>query len=209
MPTTDPRVDAYIAQAAPFAQPILAHLRATVHAAVPEVVEAMKWSRPHFLLDGRLLCGMSAFKAHCAFGFWANRDAAQSASGAADGEAMGQFGRITQLSDLPGAARLKALVRDAAKASREPPAAASGTAASSVRKPPRPALPVPDDLRAALDARAGATTVFAAFPPGQRREYIEWIVEAKRPETRAKRLAQAVEWIAEGRHRNWKYEAGC
>jgi uncharacterized protein YdeI (YjbR/CyaY-like superfamily) len=205
MPSPDPRIDAYIAHAAPFAQPVLAHLRAAVHAAVPEVVETMKWSRPHFLLDGRILCGMSAFKAHCTLAFWAMREAAQAASGAAAGEAMGQFGRITRVSDLPSTARLDALVRDAAKASRQEAAAP----VAPRRKPARPALPVPDDLRDALAARAGAAAAFAAFTAGRRREYVEWIVEAKRPETRAKRLAQAVAWVAEGRHRNWKYETGC
>jgi uncharacterized protein YdeI (YjbR/CyaY-like superfamily) len=204
---TDPRVDAYIAAAPAFAQPILQRLRADVHAAVPDAVEAIKWSRPHFLLDGRILCGMSAFKAHCAFGLWANRDAAQAASGAEAGAAMGQFGRIETLADLPTPAAMKKLLREAAVASR----AGAGTVAAEperarAARPARAPAEVPADLRAALDAQPAAARAFEAFPAGQRREYVDWITEAKRAETREKRLAQAVEWIAEGKHRNWKYE---
>ncbi len=203
MPATDPRIDAYLATVAPFARPILEHLRAAVHAAVPEVEETIKWSRPHFLLDGRILCGMSAFKAHCAFGFWANREAAQAASGAAEQAAMGQFGRITSVADLPPARQLKALIQGAAREMRAPPPADAPPKAPRQARPP---LPVPDDLRAALAASPAAQGVFDGFPSGQQREYIEWITEAKQAATRQKRLAQAVEWIAEGKRRNWKYE---
>ena len=203
MPTLDPRIDAYLATAPAFARPILERLRAAVHAAVPEVEEAIKWSRPHFLLDGRILCGMSAFKAHCAFGFWANRDAAMAASGAAAGEAMGQFGRITSVADLPPPAALRTLLREAAAASRAP---ADAPVRPAAPRPARAPLAVPDDLRTALGATPAAAAAFEAFAPSQRREYVEWITEAKRPETRAKRLAQAVAWIGEGKHRNWKYE---
>jgi uncharacterized protein YdeI (YjbR/CyaY-like superfamily) len=207
MPSTDSRVDAYLATAPEFARPILAHLRAAVHDAVPEVEEGIKWSRPHFLLDGRILCGMSAFKAHCAFGFWANREAAGAASGAADGEAMGQFGRLTSVKDLPPKATLKRLIKEAAVLTRAGPA--PRPAAASASRGPRPEAEVPNDLRAALAACPPAQAAFTAFAPSHRRDYVEWIVEAKKDDTRARRLAQAIDWMAQGRHRNWKYEGGC
>lgn len=204
MATTDPRIDAYIEHAAPFAQPILAHLRRAVHAACPDVVETIKWSMPFFVrADGSILANMAAFKQHCAFGFW--RGSADNAGGKA-GEAMGQFGRIESLKDLPPARELKALIQ--VHAARP---AARSNAKSAAPKPakkaaPRPEAPVPPDLAAALAKVPAARQAFEAFPPSHRREYVEWIVEAKRDETRAKRIAQALEWLAEGRSRHWKYQ---
>ena len=199
MPRTDPRIDAYIAGAAPFAQPILKHLRALVHAACPQAQEAIKWSMPHFLYNDRILCSMAAFKQHAAFGF---RHAAQLFElPPASTEAMGQFGRITALADLPPAATLKALVREAMRLTD-----ADVPATGAAPKPRKPALRVPTDLARALAANPAAKHHFDAFPPGQRREYIEWLTEAKRAETREKRLAQTIEWVAEGKRRHWKYE---
>lgn len=201
MPTTDPRVDAYVAAAPDFARPILAHLRALVHRAVPDAVETMKWSRPHFEHHG-LLAGMSAFRAHVAFGLWRATEVGATGAGAdaigTDG--MGQFGRIARLDDLPPDDRLEAWLRDAARLNETGPRRRVPRTAS------RPIPDVPDDLRAALAANAAARATFDGFPPSHRREYLEWIVEAKRPETRARRVAQAVAWMAEGKGRNWKYE---
>ena len=199
MGTRDPRVDAYIAKSAEFAKPILAHLREVVHAACPEVEEAMKWSHPHFSYQG-MLCGMAAFKQHCTFGFWkfdlivANDPASEAA--------MGQFGRLTKLADLPSKKVLTGYIRQAMKLNED------GVKAHWLEKraKPKPPAKVPDDLSAALAKNKKARTVFEGFPPGQRREYIEWITEAKRDETRLKRLAQTIEWLAEGKRRNWKYE---
>lgn len=193
----DPRIDAYIARQADFARPILEHLRRIVHAAVPEAEETIKWSMPHFTVGGRILAGMAAFKAHATFGLWNAVDALGEAG--AKREAMGQFGRLVSIADLPDEEALKAVVRRAADAAAQGPK-------PRPKKPPKPDLPVPDDLRAAIDANPEAAATFDAFPPGGRREYCEWIVEAKRPETRASRIAQAVEWLAEGKKRNWKYE---
>jgi uncharacterized protein YdeI (YjbR/CyaY-like superfamily) len=193
---SDPRIDAYIARQADFARPILDHLRAAVHEACPEVEEAIKWSMPAFLLDGRPLANMAAFKAHASFGFWRGRELL--GEDAAEG-AMGQFGRLTSLADLPPRDVLLGLVRAAAAKAAEGPA-------PRPKKAPRPELPAPDDLRVALDAEPGAAATFDAFPAGCRREYVEWVIEAKRPETRARRIAQAVEWMAQGKRRNWKYE---
>lgn len=202
MPTTDPRIDAYIAKSAEFAQPILTRIRALVHGALPTVEESIKWGMPHFLHEGKLLCGMAAFKAHCAFGFWQGKAVVgEEASDAA----MGQLGRITSLKDLPNATTMKAWVK-AALAVR-----ASTTAAPKVRKPATvsPFDTVPDDLAAAFATKthAAARKTFDAFPPSAKRDYIEWIVSAKQAATRERRLAQTLEWLAEGKRRNWKYEA--
>lgn len=198
MGTIDPRIDAYIAKSADFAQPILTHLRQVVHSACPEVEETIKWGMPHFMYGGKLMAGMAAFKAHCTFGFW-QRDAV--AGTGKNDEAMGQFGRITSLKDLPSKAELARLVKKATAFtdSGEKPVRAP-------KAPPKPPPETPEDLSAALKRNAAARKTFEAFPPSHRREYIEWITEAKRPETREKRLAQTLEWLAEGKSRNWKYE---
>lgn len=197
MVAPDPRIDAYLAAAPAFAQPILARLREDVHAACPSVEETMKWSRPHFLLDGKLLCGMSAFKAHCAFGFWAREGAAPGQAGA-----MGDYGRIATLADLPSRTELRRQIRAAAELLQ-----AGAPRTRKPDRPPRAALAMPADFATALDATPAARHHFDAFPPGKQRDYLEWVLEAKREETRAKRIAQAVQWLAEGKSRNWKYEA--
>jgi uncharacterized protein YdeI (YjbR/CyaY-like superfamily) len=199
MASRDPRIDAYIEKAAPFAQPILAHLRSVVHAGCPDVEESIKWGMPHFLHEGRILAGMAAFKAHCSFGFWHGRQAADQGK---DREAMGQFGRITALADLPARRELTRIVKEAValvNAGVAPPRAPKRTA-------PRPELAVPDDLRKALARNVAARKTFEGFSPSNRREYIEWLVEAKREDTRSRRLAQTLEWLAEGKSRNWKYQ---
>ncbi|MDQ8758267.1 YdeI/OmpD-associated family protein [Sphingosinicella sp. LHD-64] len=194
---TDPRMDAYIARQADFARPILEHLRAVVHAACPEGEEAMKWSAPTFLYKGQMLAGMAAFKAHATFGFWkgglVTGDTAEMMS------AMGQFGRLTAIDDLPDRATLEALIRKAMALTDE------GVKAPRNKHPKAP-FDVPGDLRAALDGNAAAAATFDGFPPSSQRDYVEWVTEAKREETRAKRVAQAVEWLAEGKKRHWKYE---
>lgn len=196
MGTRDPRVDAYIDKAPAYAQPILAKLREVVHAACPDVEEDIKWGSPHFLHHG-MLAGMAAFKAHACFGFWRAKELFP--DGGKDG-AMGQFGKLTTVRDLPAKKELVALVRQA-MALNESDAPRPKKAAG-----PRPAaVPSPAFARA-LKADRKAASAFAAFSPGQQREYVEWIDDAKREDTRARRIAQAVEWIAEGRKRNWKYE---
>ena len=199
MPTLDPRVDAYIERAATFAQEILRHWRATVHAHCPEVIETIKWGFPNFTYRDRILTGMAAFKAHCSIGFW-HGAAAVGAAHAKDG-AMGDLGRVASLQDLPAPAEQQAILRRAMRLIEDGVKARPAKAAA-----PRPPLATPDDLGAALQANAAARATFEAFPPSQQREYIEWIVEAKQTATREKRLAQAIAWMAEGKRRNWKYE---
>ena len=199
MGTRNDRVDAYIARAAEFAQPILSHVRALVHAGCPGVTETIKWGFPHFEYKG-VLCSMAAFKAHAAFGFWHGEMRAMTQPPSDGDAAMGQFGRITTLEDLPGDAALKALIRKAAALNDGgvKPARAAGP------KPKAP-LQVPADLTAALRRKRGALANFNAMSPSHQREYIEWLIDAKRAETRSKRLATAVEWISEGKSKEWKY----
>jgi uncharacterized protein YdeI (YjbR/CyaY-like superfamily) len=194
----DPRVDAYIAAAADFAQPILKHVRGLVHRGCADVEETMKWSFPHFDHRG-IMCGLAAFKSHCAFGFWKGKLVVDPKTNKS-AEAMGQFGRITSLRDLPADATIVAMVREAARLNEE------GIAIPRRRSAPKKEAVVPPDLAAALRAAKRARTAFDDFTPGKRREYVEWLAEAKTEETRKRRLATAVAWIAEGKSRNWKYE---
>ncbi len=189
----DPRVDAYIAKSADFARPILRRLRRLVHQGCPGVVEQIKWGMPHFDYGG-MFCGMAAFKGHCTFGFW-NR----AMNLKKNEEAMGQFGSITKVSDLPGDSVILGYVRRAKQLADD------GIKIGPVRKPKKP-LPVPASLTAALRKKAGAAARFRELSPSQRREYSEWILEAKTGATRDKRLGIAVGWIAQGKSRNWKYQ---
>lgn len=199
---TDPRIDGYIERAAPFAQPILRHLRALVHEGCPDATETMKWNFPHFLAHGRILFSVAAFQRHCAAGFWAQEVADRAATAAGvEAEAMGQLGKITSLDDLPPRrlllrwVRLGAELAAGGKPGRPRPARAR-----------RPEAEVPLDLARELAADSVARAHFESFPPSAREEYLEWLREAKRPETRARRLQQTLEWVAAGRRRNWKHQ---
>jgi uncharacterized protein YdeI (YjbR/CyaY-like superfamily) len=194
---TDPRIDAYIDRQADFAKPILRHLRETVHAACPDCEETLKWSSPTFMYRGEMLAGMAAFKQHATFGFW--RGSLVVGEGDQQMSGMGQFGRLTSIDDLPGRDALEALVKKAMKLTEE------GVKAPRNKHKKEP-FSVPHDLRAALDGNPAAAATFDGFPPSAQRDYVEWITGSKRDETRTKRLAQAVEWLAEGKRRNWKYE---
>ena len=200
MPSTDPRIDAYIKKSAPFAHPILKHLRELVHKACPQVEETVKWGFPHFEYKG-ILCSMSAHKQHCNFGFWKgsllkNDKGLLSKVGETD---MSYFDKLTSMDDLPSDKILLAYIKEAVKLNE-----------NDVKLPPRPKtarppLETPDDLLAALKKNKKALKVFEDFPPSHRREYIEWIIEAKTEPTRTKRIETTVEWVAEGKGRNWKY----
>ncbi len=196
----DPRVDAYLANAAPFARPILAHLRHIVHTACPEVEETVKWGMPFFVHRGGNLCHMAAFKAHCAFGFWRDKEIPDLPT-PAGASSMGSFGRILSVDDLPSRRRLTGFVRTAMtlNETRQKPARAKSTR-------PKPVPAMPDDLADAFAANVEAARHFAAFSPSCRREYLEWILEARRPETRTARIAKIVESCVEGRTRYWRYQ---
>ena len=198
MPVTDLRVDAYIAKAAPFAQPILSRLRRAIHKGCPGVVETLKWSVPAFEYHG-ILCGMAAFKAHCLFNLWRSPLVKpQLPKPAAD--ALDRIGRIESVKELPSEAVLVQIIRKAASVNE------AGLKVPRVAKAPKPPARMPPDLKAALAKRPAAATAFTAMSPSHKREYIEWITDAKAAETRARRLAQTVIWVTEGKSRNWKYE---
>lgn len=198
---TDPRIDAYIEKSAAFAQPILRRLRALVHRACPDATETMKWSHPHFQQGEAILCSMAAFKAHCTFGFWhQGMEKILAAEGVNGKDAMGSLGRITGPKDLPADATLLRWVREAAKLN-----VSDAPARPRLKRGPAKEAAVPADLAAALKKNAAAAKTFAGFRPSHRREYIEWITEAKRDETRRTRLVSTLEWLAEGKPRNWKY----
>src|SRR5262245_16429143 len=201
MAIKDPRVDGYIAKSADFAKPILKHLRKLVHAACPAVEETLKWSMPAFMHKG-ILCGMAAFKQHCTFGFWKNKllFANDPAARKRADEAMGQFGRITSLSDLPKDQALIGYIKEAVRLNDEglkaPP-----KRRSKVKKE----LVVPGYFLAALKKNKKALTTFESFSYSHKKEYVEWIAEAKGEDTRKRRMETALEWLAEGKSRNWKY----
>jgi len=202
MASTDRRIDAYIARSAPFGRPVLRHLRGLVHRACPDAVETIKWGMPHFDHHG-ILCAMASFKEHCTFGFWRGR-LLKDGSGAlaSSAEAMGHLGRITGLDDLPSDAVLIRLIREAARLNED----GVRVPRSPRRKTPAAPPAVPAALSQALRKNAKAAGTFRSLSPSHRKEYIEWITEAKRPETKEKRIATTVEWLAVGRNRNWKYE---
>lgn len=196
-------VDAYIHKAAEFAQPVLGYVREVMHAGAPGVVEAMKWSMPFFVYKGVILGNMAAFKAHCSFGLWgAGAVEVLRGDGVAQGGNMGSFGKITSIKDLPSRTKLVGYVRIAKKAIDD----GERTKAWSRPKVAKAEAEVPDALAAALKKNNAAAKKFDGMTPGGKREYCQWIAEAKREETREKRVATAVEWIAEGKSRNWKYE---
>jgi hypothetical protein len=191
----DPRIDAYIKKAAPWAQPILTELRAAVHAAGHDVEETMKWSSPTFDYHG-IMCGFAVFKAHVKFHFWKHELVVGARS-----NAPGSLGHLRSVDDLPSQATLVTYVRKAMKLNAEG-AKAPHMVARRAKKP----LVVPAYIRTALAKDAKARSTFGAFSPSHQREYVEWITEAKTEPTREKRLATMLDWLAEGKHRNWKYE---
>ena len=198
MVTKDPRIDAYIAKSAEFARPIMKELRAVIHEACPEVVETLKWSAPSFEYKG-MMCGFMAFKAHAMFGFW-KHELVVDAHDFKSKEAMGSFGRITSMDDLPSKALLKRYVKKAMKLNED----GVKVVRQKTTKDKKP-VTMPKELAAGLAKNKRAKATFDAFSPSHRREYMEWIGEAKGEDTRARRLEQALEWMAEGKPRNWKY----
>lgn len=193
----DPRIDAYIAKAAPFARPILEHVRTRVHAAAPEAEETIKWGAPGFTIDGKILLMMAAFKAHAALNFWRGQEIGD---GSPKAGAMGQFGRLTGIADLPPDADLDALICEAAALAKTAPAP------RKAKHEPKPAPEMHPEFAGALAANPKAKAVLDGFPPSAQRDYLEWIAEAKQDATRTKRIATAVEWLAEGKRRHWKYQ---
>jgi len=190
----DARIDAYIAKAAPFARPILTHVRERVHANVPNVEETLKWSMPSFTLGGKILANMAAFKAHASVGFWRGGELGLEAR---DG-GMGQLGKLTGVDDLPD--NLDELISKAAELTSTAPVPRKTKAA------PKPEIALHPEFAAALADAPAAKATLEGFSPSARRDYLEWISEAKQDATRQKRIATAIEWLGEGKKRHWKYE---
>lgn len=198
MPSRDKRIDAYIAKAADYAQPILKHLREVVHEGCPEVVENIKWSMPAFEHKGPF-AGMAAFKKHAVFGFW-KHDLIVGADEKYR-EAMGSFGKLTSLDDLPSRKTLVALVKKAKKLNDD---GVKVVRSKTTKDKQRARMHA--DLKSALGRNKKAQATFDSFPPSAQREYVEWVAEAKGDDTRARRVAQSVEWMAQGKRRHWKYQ---
>jgi uncharacterized protein YdeI (YjbR/CyaY-like superfamily) len=190
----EPRIDAYIAKAQPFARPILEKVRERVHAVMPDVEEAMKWSIPAYCRNGKIVLGTAAFKEHAVVNFWRGQELGFEAK---DG-AMGQLGKLTNVNDLP--AELDAMIVTAAELSMSAPAP------RKAKHAPKPPPDMHPDFATALERVPNAKAALDAFPPSAQREYLEWVAEAKQESTRAKRIADSVEWLSEGKRRHWKYE---
>jgi uncharacterized protein YdeI (YjbR/CyaY-like superfamily) len=194
MSSREPRIDAYIAKAQTFARPILEKVRERVHALVPDIEEAMKWSHPTYVLNGKILFGTAAFKEHAAVNFWRGQELGLTR----DAGAMGQLGKLTSVEDLP--ADLDELIARAADLSSSAPAP------KKPKQAPKPLPAMHPDFAAALANAPKAKAALDGFSPSAQRDYLEWIAEAKQDATRHKRIATAVEWLSEGKRRNWKYE---
>lgn len=201
MPVTDSRIDAYISKAEIFAQPILIHIRKLVHKAFPDITETMKWSFPHFEHKG-VVCSMASFKQHCAFGFWKAsimKDPHKILQ-TKDRGAMGHFDRITSIKDLPADKIMIAYIKEAVALNE-----------AGIKLPARPktdpkTLQIPTYITDALKKNKKAANTFDAFPYSHKKEYVEWITEAKTEPTRHKRIATMLEWLEQGKNRNWKYK---
>jgi uncharacterized protein YdeI (YjbR/CyaY-like superfamily) len=197
-----PRIDEYIARSADFAKPILEHLRELVHKGCPEVEETIKWGMPSFEYKGPFF-GMASFKQHCAFGFWKSKlleDPNHYLTPRANegGDAMGNFGKVKDIKDLPSNKVILDFIRQAKKLNDD------GIKVPKKKAKPK-AVTIPAYFTKALKTNKKALATFNAFSPSNRKEYIMWIAEAKTEATRDKRMQTALEWMAEGKIRNWKY----
>lgn len=203
MATPDPRIDEYIAKSADFAKPILNHLRDVIHKACPRVEETIKWSFPHFDYSGSILCSMAAFKQHCAFGFWLGSlmsDPHKLMSTVGEKTAMGHFGRLQNLGDLPSDKILITYIKEAMALNEK------GVKVKKERSTKTKEIEIPPYLSDALKKNKKASEAFYKFSPSHRKEYLEWITEAKTEATRAKRIATTLERLSEGKSRHWKYQ---
>jgi uncharacterized protein YdeI (YjbR/CyaY-like superfamily) len=196
-------IDAYIAKSADFAKPILKHIRELVHKACPDVEEKMKWSFPHFDYKGEMMCSMAAFKQHAVFGFWRAKLMKDPVlvENAKSEVSMGHLGRLTSLKDLPPDKKMTAWIKEAMaltdKGIKLP---------SKAKTTEKKELVVPDYFTKALSRNKKAKETFEGFPYSKKKDYVEWFTEAKTEETRNKRMATALEWLAEGKPRHWRYQ---
>lgn len=201
MPQIDKRIDTYIFKSAEFAIPILEHLRNLVHKACPDVVETVKWGMPHFEYKGAILCGMASFKHHCAFNFWkaSIMDDPKGILQTIGKTSMGHFGKIESLEDLPADKTIISYIKAAMKLNEQ------GVTIPKAKPAEKKQLVVPDYFTRELKKNKKALNTFNDFSYSNRKEYVEWVTEAKSDATRDKRLATAIEWMAEGKIRHWKH----
>ncbi|REC48857.1 YdeI/OmpD-associated family protein [Chryseobacterium pennipullorum] len=195
------KVDEYIEKSPDFAQPVLTYLREVIHEVCPEAEEAIKWKFPTFMYKGKILCSMTSFKQYCSMGFWLHQEmkTLKELETTAEKSSMFSLGKITRMEDLPSKPQLKKAIKEAMDL----------TDMGVIMKkaaPSKTEMEVPDYFQAALQGEPGALDVFQKASPSFRKEYITWITEAKTEATRNKRMEQALEWIAEKKGRNWKYE---
>lgn len=202
MATKEKKIDAYIAKSAEFAKPILNHIRELVHKTCPDVEEKMKWSFPHFDYKGEMMCSMAAFKQHAAFGFWkaALMKDPVLVETASSEVAMGHLGRITSLKDLPADKKMIAWIKEAMALNDK-----GIKLAAKPKSTEKKELIVPDYFTKVLSKNKKAKQIFDAFPYSHKKEYVEWVVGAKTEETKTRRMVSAIEMMAEGKSRNWKY----
>lgn len=196
-------IDVYIKKSAAFAQPILNHIRELVHETCADVEEKIKWGFPHFDYKGEMMCSMAAFKQHAVMGFWKAslmKDKALLEKARSE-ESMGHLGRITSLKDLPADKKLISYIKEAMKLNDVGAKLPSKTASVEKKE-----IVVPDYFKKAIAKNKKASSVFENFAYSHKKEYIQWITDAKTEETRNKRMATAIEWIAEGKGRNWQYK---
>jgi uncharacterized protein YdeI (YjbR/CyaY-like superfamily) len=199
MALRDPRLDAAIHKAQPYAQQIFVRVRDLMHVASPDIEEDIRWGTPTFMYKGSILAGFAAFKAYCALAFWKHKLLAPRLP-AADANALEQCGRMTSIADLPDDRTVTRLIKAAVKLQDD-----------GIKEAPRPKPPkdrtiaVPPYLKTALSKNKKAQTAFKDFSYSHKKEYVEWLADAKTKDTRSRRLATAVGWIAEGKPRNWKY----
>jgi uncharacterized protein YdeI (YjbR/CyaY-like superfamily) len=202
MKSQDERIDLYIAKSADFAQPILNHLRKVIHSACPGVNETIKWGFPHFDYCGEILCSFASFKQHCSFGFWkaSIMNDPYGLLQTVGKTAMGHMGKLTNLSDLPTDKILKEYIKEAARLNKEGIKLPTKVKTASAKS-----LEVPPYFTAALKKNKKALQTFEAFSYSHKKEYVEWVIEAKTDATRDKRMATTIEWLSEGKNRHWKH----
>ena len=191
-------IDTYIAKSAEFAKPILVHIRKLVHEACPKVEETIKWGFPHFDYKGEMMCSMAAFKQHCAFGFW--KGSLINGLGKKGESAMGHVGQIKSIKDLPSDKKIMAFIKEAMRLNDE-----GIKVAAKEKSTEKKELIIPKYFLTVLNKNEKALKVFENFSYSHKKEYVEWIIEAKTEETKNKRMATAIEWMTEGKDRNWKY----
>ena len=202
MAKTDKRIELYIGKAQPFAQPILIHILELVHKTCPEAEETFKWSFPCFMYKGSILCSMAAFKQHCAFGFWLEskmKDPHKVLSRGKKRESMGHLGRLTSVKDLPSDKILSAYIKEAMTLIDK------GVKLTKAPVKAQSPLKIPAYFKTAIGKNKKALNTFENFSYSNKKEYVLWVTEAKTEETRNSRLKTAIEWMAEGKIRNWKY----